>query len=115
MRAAAEGRLSKEHPFTMKLVSKGEDVLVQGIIDCYFTETVDGSQRTVLLDYKSNYFDTGASEEEEKRIRDAYAGQIALYRMALEKAGLPDVAEAYLYLFAAGRLKIGRASCRERV
>jgi len=104
-RAAAAGTLRKEHPFTMKLVSKGEDVLVQGIIDCYFVEEEEGGgRRTVLLDYKSNYFDLKDPEGEEKRIRKAYSGQIALYRRALERAGLPPVKEAYLYLFAVGKM-----------
>ena len=104
VKADREGRLEKEHAFTMKLAARGEEVLVQGIIDCYFTEELEGKTHTVLVDYKSNFFDLSKPEEEEKRLQTAYAGQMALYRQALEKAGLPPVREAYLYLLAVGRL-----------
>ncbi|MBR2560011.1 MAG: PD-(D/E)XK nuclease family protein [Firmicutes bacterium] len=102
--AARAGRLSEERAFTMKLVTKGEPVLVQGIIDCFFTEGEGADERTVLLDYKSNYYDLRKPEEEELRLRNTYSGQIALYRRALEMAGLPPVKEAYLYLLAVKRL-----------
>ena len=102
--AAKSGRLGKERAFTMKLRSRGEDILVQGIIDCFFTEETGGELRTVLVDYKSNFFDLRKPEEEERRLKAAYAGQIALYRRALERAGLPPVREAYLYLLAVKRL-----------
>ena len=43
------GRLDRERPLTCRWRWRGETVIVQGIIDCYFEEG-DGF---VLLDYKN--------------------------------------------------------------
>ena len=88
--AAREGRLYKEKHFTIKHILDGtdEEVLVQGIIDCWF-EDEDGN--LVLVDYKTNSRTEG--------IRELYEEQIALYTEALEKATGRKVKESYLYLF----------------
>ena len=75
----------------------GNQVIVRGIIDCFFEE----GDALVLLDYK-----TGSLKEVKAgnfdAIKDRYKVQIDLYRDALEKAtGKPDK-EAYLYLTDAG-------------
>lgn len=70
-----------------------DQILVNGIIDCYFIE----NNEIVLLDYKS---DRVYDEEE---LKGRYHIQLELYRTALERAlGLP-VKETYLYSFAMGR------------
>ena len=69
--------------------------IVQGVIDCFFEE--DGA--IVLIDYKNSYMGSGRSADD---IRAAYAGQIDLYRQALEGATGKKVKEAYLFLFDTG-------------
>lgn len=84
-------QISRETPFTCVVQKDGRDVLVQGIIDCWFVE--DG--QIVLLDYKSNM--------KTDEIRALYQAQIDLYRQALEDlTGMP-VKEAYLYLLREAR------------
>ena len=105
--ADKKGLLEKERPFTMKVEKDGVNVLVQGIIDCYFHEEVEnapGTYKTLLLDYKSNWIDSSKSiEDEEERLRREYRGQMELYKKALEKAGFGTIEEAYLYLLDIGR------------
>ncbi|MDR1778893.1 MAG: UvrD-helicase domain-containing protein [Clostridiales Family XIII bacterium] len=95
--AAAAGKLFKETPFNFRTLYKGEEVLVQGIIDMWFAEA-DG---IVLVDFKSGRFTPGLAADE-ARIRDAYGEQIRLYRQALASiTGLPVFA-AYIYMTDAG-------------
>ncbi|MBQ3123729.1 MAG: helicase-exonuclease AddAB subunit AddA [Firmicutes bacterium] len=91
--AAERGSLFREAPFTMKTVVQGTEVLVQGIIDCYFEE----NGNTVLVDFKTNYAVSGSDEE---RLRETYKGQIELYKEALERIKDATVSESYLWLFA---------------
>lgn len=77
---------------------KGSDILVQGIIDCYFRE----AGRTVLIDYKSSYVSEIALSENEERIANQYRKQIDIYAAALGKAGESDSCEAYIYLLSSG-------------
>ncbi|MBO4235535.1 MAG: UvrD-helicase domain-containing protein [Firmicutes bacterium] len=101
--AASNGMLEKERPFTLMINKDGQDVLVQGIIDCYFRVADGGELRTVLLDYKSNRIRGGVPRQEEiRRISDMYRTQLAVYRLALEEAGLRPVDEVYLYLLDIG-------------
>lgn len=89
----------KEEPFVMTLKSNevfdqvfgnsDEDILIHGIIDCYFEED-DG---LVLLDYKTDFV---TSEEE---IRNRYKIQLDMYKQALEKATGKRVKNVYIYLF----------------
>jgi len=91
---------------------KGEELLVQGVIDCYFEED-DG---WVLVDYKTDYVwgMNGAFEYPGKReityseemppavksIVDRYRLQIDLYAEALEKITAKPVVEKILYLLS---------------
>ena len=70
---------------------EGKDIIVQGIIDCYFEE----EDHLVLVDYK-----TGRAENAAEK----YKVQIDLYRQALEKAAGKKVRDAYLYMTDAGRI-----------
>ncbi|WP_462377630.1 helicase-exonuclease AddAB subunit AddA [Emergencia timonensis] len=95
------GRLDRERPFDLQMEMEGETVIVQGIIDCYFEEG-DGF---VLLDYKTNWIDENKDfDQEAKRLRRTYRGQIEIYRQALEASKGRPVKEACLYLFGSGKL-----------
>lgn len=100
-RAAAafdRGCVQRERAFDLLVDLNGEEVIVQGIIDCYFEEE-DG---IVLIDYKTNWIDAGKPfAEEEKRLKAAYTRQIQIYKSALECTLGKPVKEAYLYLFSA--------------
>ncbi|AWZ47611.1 helicase-exonuclease AddAB subunit AddA [Clostridiaceae bacterium 14S0207] len=74
-------------------IYKEEEILLQGIIDCYF-ETRDGE--VILLDYKTDYIEQG---EEEKIVR-RYKLQLDYYEKALEILTGKKVKEKYLYLFS---------------
>lgn len=91
-RAATAEVMYKEREFISGRRIKGAEVIVQGMIDCYFQED-DG---LVLIDYKNTHADGEADEEETVR---RYEGQMRIYAEALEEAGGKAVKEAYLYLF----------------
>jgi len=100
-KAFAAGKLRREEPVDIKWKLDDEDVIVQGIIDCFFEE----NGKIVLFDYKTNGIDESKPfEEEEKRLQDTYRTQLEIYGQALTKASGKPVAESYLYLFSAGRL-----------
>ena len=65
------------------------NILVHGIIDCYFEE----NERLVLVDYKTG----------RKSNIDEYSVQMSVYKLALERATGKEVAECLLYLFAEGQ------------
>ena len=96
--AAAAGTMHKEWPFTLRTEVDGQQVLVQGIIDCCFEEA--GS--LILIDYKSNYV-RGGADGAVQEVVERYREQLRLYREALEAGTGKTVAESCLYLFAAGR------------
>jgi len=101
-RAAAafvDGRLERERPFSLQMDMEGEQVITQGIIDCYFEED-DG---WVLIDYKSNWLDLSKPfEVEAERLRQTYEKQLEIYRKVLHEVTGKPVKEAYLYLIGAG-------------
>lgn len=98
VKAARAGTLRREKPFTLKTVRGGREMLVQGVIDCCFEE----NGKVILIDYKSSYMDPRRPREEEfARLRDEYRVQIELYSEAIRKGTGMEVAEAYLWLFAA--------------
>ena len=98
-KAFAAGSLQRERPFNLQMEMDGENVIVQGIIDCSFEEE-DG---LVLFDYKTNWIDREKPfEQEADRLRQMYRQQIAIYCRALAKTYGKPVKEAYLYLFGAG-------------
>jgi len=102
--AAKKGKLFKEEAFTLKTQKEDKSVLVQGIIDCYFSETDEtGNEQYVLLDYKTNRLMTG-DEEEINTIKELYSKQIELYSEALEKMSQKVVKEKYLCLVSEGRI-----------
>ena len=91
-RAARASGLRKENEFIMNYDLEGEQVVVQGKIDCWFEE----EEGLVLIDYKNNKLGRYMDED---RIVEEYINQIKLYAQALEKATDKPVKEAWLYLF----------------
>ncbi|NLY82333.1 MAG: helicase-exonuclease AddAB subunit AddA [Clostridiales bacterium] len=100
VKAFNSGLLFREQPFTMIEKIGSEDVLVQGIADCYFYEGDD----VILLDYKSNTVKESIIQEELDKIKERYTKQIDIYQKALESGLNKKISETYLYLFSAERL-----------
>jgi len=102
-------KVFREAPFILKkrasevindLEDCSEELLVQGIIDCYFEEGED----IVLVDYKTGSVFYGDVEI----IVQRYRVQMELYREALEKITGKKVKESYIYLFDIDKeVKIG--------
>ena len=67
--------------------TKGEKILVQGVIDCLFKE--DG--KWVIVDYKTDRL------EEEAAFRKRYTVQLSLYKRAVEQISGIEVKEALIY------------------
>lgn len=93
-RASSAGELFREVSFNLLKEKDGEEIIVQGTIDCYFKE----HGRYVLLDYKSGFIagEGGGIEA----LADRYRPQLEMYREALETIRGIEVKEMYLYLFA---------------
>ena len=95
--------IKREVPFVLKKkaseminnLDECDDILIQGIIDCYFYEGDD----VVIVDYKTDTINDSQIED----IKLKYRGQIALYKEALEKIEKKNVKEAYLYLMSLGK------------
>lgn len=100
VKAAKDGKLVKEKAFTYAMDVSLEQVMVQGIIDCFFEE--DG--KLVLIDYKTNYINEWNNLEEEiERVKGTYQTQMDIYKKALEEGKGMEVKEAYLYLHYIGQ------------
>jgi ATP-dependent helicase/nuclease subunit A len=90
----------REAPFILKKLASEviedlddctEELLIQGIIDCYFEE----DRELVLVDYKTgNVFDGNV-----EGIVERYRAQMELYKEALERISGKIVKESYIYLF----------------
>ncbi len=79
-RAKASGKLFREQPFVIGMEESGETVLVQGIIDAYFTEE-DG---ITIVDYKTDHV------SDEKILINRYRAQLEYYGKALfQITGMP--------------------------
>lgn len=107
-RMIASGKFFREVPFNIELpftelypVSDGnssaeENILLQGVVDCYFEE----DNKIVLIDYKTDYVQKGCTEQ----IKEKYGIQISYYSRALELLTGLNVSERYIYLFSTGEL-----------
>jgi len=96
--------VNRETPFILRkkasdvidgLDECNEDVLIQGIIDCYFEE--DGEY--ILVDYKTDYIGEGS----ETSLIDKYKVQLLLYKEALEKITEKRVRDVFIYSFELGK------------
>ena len=99
-RAACLGQLHKESQFVMSVPVQmidpacdgTDEVVVQGIVDAWFTE----GDSIVIMDYKT---DRVSEEGGEATLKERYARQLDYYARALSAAtGLP-VAEKWIYSF----------------
>ncbi len=95
--AYEEGKLRREQPFTMTVPAEEvypdsgskEDVMVQGVIDAWFTS----GDAVVLLDYKSDRVDNSGV------LVDRYRSQLDLYARALGAFLGREVTGKYIYSF----------------
>jgi ATP-dependent helicase/nuclease subunit A len=78
-------------PTLEDISSCDEEILIQGVIDCYFVE----KEELILIDYKTDYYHNETMRQE---LVEKYRSQIQLYKEALEKIKGRRVKEAYLYL-----------------
>ena len=89
-------QIYKETPFYINISSNeiyegtDENILVQGIIDCYF---IDKDNKLVLIDYKTDYIKNNG----EKELIEKYKEQLELYKKALEMSLQRDIDEIYIY------------------
>ena len=95
-RAARADVLYKEAEFNLLKEMEGTQVMVQGVVDCYFEE----DDHLILIDYKNSYVNKTNREESLETLRRTYEGQVRIYREALEAIRGKPVTEAYLYLFS---------------
>ena len=102
MKAAAKaGTLYREVPFVFALGAEklygdagaGENILVHGIIDCWFEE----EGRVVVADFKNDLIPKGVPLEQ---WAERHRTQLEIYREALGKATERTVSEVLLYSFA---------------
>lgn len=98
-RAANAEKLYKEAEFNYIKDSDGIDVMVQGVIDCFFEE----NGKYILLDYKNSYINPEKRETILQKLKETYGGQIQLYKEALELIKGKPVKACYLYLFSEGK------------
>lgn len=103
-RLLASKNIKREMPFqinisaldydpTLSDLSRDDNVILQGIIDCFFEE--NGS--FILFDYKTDKVKNNAAE-----IKERYLKQLELYKRAIEQLTGKAVTETYLYLFDSG-------------
>lgn len=85
-----EQRFSVRAPATIIGGDEGEEVLLQGVIDCFFAEP-DGSM--TIVDYKTDRVKDGAA------LRRKHAVQLACYRLAVEKMTGRPVKETLIWSF----------------
>jgi len=97
VRASRAEELYKEAPFSILKKIGEEEVIVQGIIDCYFRE----KEEYILIDYKTNHIIDSGDPSELNKIKDLYKEQIHLYEEAIALSRGMGVKESYLYLFGA--------------
>ncbi len=83
--------LNKKAPEILDIQDCSENLLIQGIIDCYFEE----DNELVLIDYKTDYILEGDLEN----MVEKYRGQMMLYKEALERITERKVKEIYIYSF----------------
>lgn len=76
-----------------ELMNISEEILVNGIIDCYFFE----ENHVILVDYKSDHV------QHENELKMRYQIQLQLYQKALESALNQPIFETYIYSFHLGK------------
>ncbi len=92
-RAGKADNLKREQPFTILKEKDGIEVMVQGVIDCFFEE----AGGLVLIDYKNSTL------KSEDVLKKRYGEQLDIYAEALEKTTQKPVKERYLFLLEEGK------------
>ena len=97
-------KVYREQPFVLRKKASDtlrnigefkEDLLIQGIIDCYFEDGED----LVLVDYKTDFIE----ETDTEKLINRYKGQLDIYKEALERITKKRVKESYIYSFELDR------------
>lgn len=82
---------------------EGEEVFVQGVIDCYFENR---NKNITLVDYKTDYIPRqirGSDEDIKNYLSSRHSQQLSYYRAALERLTKKKVSEIYVYSFYMGK------------
>ena len=83
-----------------KKLYAGEEVLVQGVIDCVI---FDKNGEAVLIDYKTDSFRRGTDAEYiRETLRRRHRLQLGYYKYACEKMFGKPVSHVFIYSFALG-------------
>ncbi len=101
--ASAYTDVSVKLPQSTATEEKDAKILLQGVIDCYFT---DENGRLVLLDYKTDHFPHALCNTEgavEAILTERYRDQLTLYCTACKELTLRTPDEIRIYSFALGR------------
>ncbi len=80
---------------------KGEQLLVQGVIDGFFME----GENIVLFDYKTDYLthlELSDPEKATKKLTDRHAQQLCYYKTALERIFSRKIDQVYIYSLPLG-------------
>jgi len=104
IRLTTSAKIYREVPFHMEISSsevyknlkqkQAENIILQGIIDCFFEE----QDELVLLDYKTDYVSEGDTDV----LKARYKVQLEYYTKALERMTGKKVKNKYIYLFSNG-------------
>ncbi|MBE6638498.1 MAG: hypothetical protein E7616_03455 [Ruminococcaceae bacterium] len=87
--------------FTSDAGAADEELLVQGVIDCFFMDSLD---RIWLIDYKTDHFPSKMSEKEaEKELILRHGTQMRYYREALYRLCGKEVYRSLIYSFHLNR------------
>ncbi|MEM5016551.1 helicase-exonuclease AddAB subunit AddA [Metabacillus indicus] len=110
MRLQKADRIEREVPFSYALpaeelyeAASGEQVLIQGVIDCLFED----EEGVVLLDYKTDAIHgkfPGGFEQAKPVLASRYSVQLDLYGKAIEKITKKPLSSKVLYFFDGGHV-----------
>jgi ATP-dependent helicase/nuclease subunit A len=92
-------QVKKEIPFNMKMNYEGNEIVVQGIVDCLI---ITGKE-AFIIDYKTGYFNAGDWAEEE-RIIDKYGEQVEIYAEAMAAVLGRRIDAGFIYMTRTGTL-----------
>lgn len=88
--------------FELKEVLEGQELLVQGVVDCFFEE--DGE--IVVVDYKTDYLSEYELENPEvaaQKLVSRHATQLLYYAEACKRICNKPIRDVYIYSLPAGR------------
>jgi ATP-dependent helicase/nuclease subunit A len=83
----------------IKKMIAGENILVQGVIDCFF---YDKNDRLVIVDYKTDYISSELRADRDKAksiLAERHRLQLSYYKAAIERITRKPVDAVYIYSF----------------